>query len=151
MPFFLTGFHTLNLGDFTPEALQPIDRLPHTARRHPCPLPPGSQQPPFCPKFDVREVPTAYILEGEFPGIDDTAELCIEFTDAATLLIHGSLQRVVPGLETEGEDRGTYLIMERSAGEFRRRCWFQDGIDVDGVDARLGNGILRVYVPKKER
>ncbi|RPB00901.1 HSP20-like chaperone, partial [Choiromyces venosus 120613-1] len=99
------------------------------------------------PRFDVRELPTAYILEGEFPGIDDTSSLCIEFTDPSTLLIHGRMERAVTEPRAEAE-RGSYLIMERSVGVFQRRFWFEEGIEVDGVEASLGNGILRVFVPK---
>ena len=98
----------------------------------------------------MRELPSAYILEGEFPGIDDTSSLCIEFTDERTLLVHGRLERAVTEPKAD-EERGSYLIMERTVGVFQRRFWFEEGIEVDGVDASLGNGILRVYVPKKER
>lgn len=50
---------------------------------------------------------------------------------------------------TDDEERGSYLIMERGVGVFQRRFWFEEGVEVDGVDASLGNGILRVFVPKK--
>jgi len=52
--------------------------------------------------------------------------------------------------QQQPQQRGSYLIMERTVGVFQRRFWFEEGVEVDGVDASLGNGILRVYVPKKK-
>ena len=147
MPFFLTAFNKLNLNTHAHTAQVPLERLLTCAS--PTHLP-TLTPPTITPKFDVRELPSAYILEGEFPGIDDTSSLCIEFTDERTLLVHGRLERAVTEPKAD-EERGSYLIMERTVGVFQRRFWFEEGIEVDGVDASLGNGILRVYVPKKER
>ncbi|PWW78813.1 hypothetical protein C7212DRAFT_349378 [Tuber magnatum] len=131
MPFLLTTFNTLDLTTHALAAQAPLERLlTRTSPSSPSDLP-TLTPPTVTPKFDVRELPGAYILEGEFPGIDDTSSLCIEFTNEA--------------------ERGRYLIMERSVGAFQRRFWFEEGVEVDGVDASLGNGILRVYVPKRER
>lgn len=151
MPFFLTTFNKLNLTTHAHTAQVPLERLlTRTSPSSPSHLP-TLTPPTITPKFDVRELPSAYILEGEFPGIDDTSSLCIEFTDERTLLIHGRLERAVTEKpKADEEERGSYLIMERSVGVFQRRFWFEEGVEVDGVDASLGNGILRVYVPKKE-
>ncbi|CAZ84491.1 unnamed protein product [Tuber melanosporum] len=148
MPFFLTSFNTFSLTTRANTAQAPLERL-LTRASSPSHLP-ALAPPTTTPKFDVRELPSAYILEGEFPGIDDTSSLCIEFTDRSTLLIHGRLERAVTEPAAEAE-RGNYLVMERSVGVFQRRFWFEEGVEVEGVDASLGNGILRVYVPKRER
>ncbi|CUS10156.1 unnamed protein product [Tuber aestivum] len=148
MPFFLETFNTLDLTPHAQTAQVPLERL--LTRSSPSSPLPTLTPPTVTPKFDVRELPSAYILEGEFPGIDDTSSLCIEFTDQSTLLIHGRLERAATGAEAEAE-RGSYLIMERSVGVFQRRFWFEVGVEVGGVDASLGNGILRIYVPKRER
>ncbi|KAG0636490.1 HSP20-like chaperone [Tuber brumale] len=147
MPFFLTSFNTFNLTTHANTAQAPLERL--LTRTSPSHIP-ALTPPTTTPKFDVRELPRAYILEGEFPGIDDTSSLCIEFTDESTLLIHGRLERAVTEPRAEAE-RGNYLVMERGVGVFQRRFWFEEGVEVEGVDASLGNGILRVYVPKRGR
>lgn len=46
----------------------------------------------FQPRFDVRELPEAYELHGELPGIDQK-DIEIEFTDAQTLTIRGRTER----------------------------------------------------------
>ncbi|KAK0628131.1 HSP20-like chaperone [Bombardia bombarda] len=47
---------------------------------------------PFTPKFDIRETATAYELHGELPGVDRD-NVSIEFTDAQTMVIRGSVER----------------------------------------------------------
>lgn len=43
----------------------------------------------------------------------------------------------------------TYLISERTFGDFERRFTFPVSIDQDGVRASMKNGILTIVVPKK--
>ncbi|KAL8843553.1 MAG: hypothetical protein Q9170_000057 [Blastenia crenularia] len=47
---------------------------------------------PFAPRFDIQEVPTAYELHGELPGIKQE-DIDIEFVDANTLVIKGKTTR----------------------------------------------------------
>jgi HSP20 family protein len=46
----------------------------------------------FAPKFDVKELPEAYELQGELPGIEQK-DVDIEFTDYATLTVRGRNER----------------------------------------------------------
>ncbi|KAL8743554.1 MAG: hypothetical protein Q9184_008097, partial [Pyrenodesmia sp. 2 TL-2023] len=49
----------------------------------------GPQQArPFAPRFDIKEVPSAYELHGELPGIKQE-DIDIQFVDANTLVIKG--------------------------------------------------------------
>jgi HSP20 family molecular chaperone IbpA len=47
----------------------------------------------FSPKFDVKELPDAYELHGEFPGIEQK-NINIEWTDGNTLTISGRHETV---------------------------------------------------------
>jgi len=51
------------------------------------------QRNAFSPNFDVHETETAYVLEGELPGLSDKNAVNIEFTDHSTLLIRGRIER----------------------------------------------------------
>ncbi|KAJ5443877.1 30 kDa heat shock protein [Penicillium daleae] len=46
----------------------------------------------FLPAFDVRELPDAYYLDGELPGVDQS-NIDIEFTDPQTLVVKGRTER----------------------------------------------------------
>ncbi|KAL9044752.1 MAG: hypothetical protein Q9214_002128, partial [Letrouitia sp. 1 TL-2023] len=50
------------------------------------------QSRPFTPRFDVREVGSAYELQGELPGIKQE-DIEIQFIDANTLVIKGKTER----------------------------------------------------------
>ena len=48
----------------------------------------------FSPNFDIHETPKEFVLEGEFPGLDDKHKnLTLEFTDNNTLVIRGKIER----------------------------------------------------------
>ena len=51
-----------------------------------------ARQQTYTPKFDVAEVPEAYELYGELPGLEQS-DISIEFTDAQTLVIKGKTER----------------------------------------------------------
>ncbi|KFY17997.1 hypothetical protein V491_04889 [Pseudogymnoascus sp. VKM F-3775] len=46
----------------------------------------------FAPKFDVRELPDSYELQGELPGIEQK-DVEIEFSDQGTLTVRGKTER----------------------------------------------------------
>lgn len=50
------------------------------------------QRQSFAPKFDIYETETAYVLEGDLPGLEKQ-NLNIEFTDHVTLLIKGRTEK----------------------------------------------------------
>ncbi|KAH0606408.1 uncharacterized protein H6S33_004069 [Morchella sextelata] len=57
----------------------------------------------FSPNFDVHETDSAYILEGELPGLDDKSKLNIEFTDDNTLHISGRIEKSVTRTSDESK------------------------------------------------
>lgn len=54
------------------------------------PLSRQQARPTFVPKFDIRELGTAYELQGELPGIEQK-DVNIEFLDERTLVIRGRI------------------------------------------------------------
>lgn len=123
----------------------------------------------FSPNFDVHETDNSYILEGEFPGLQNKEELHLEFMDQRTLLVRGRVERSHQTGQhprvTDTNDEGNklkgngpaksqqprYWVSERSVGEFQRSFSFPTPVDVDGVKAGLEHGLLRVTVPKLEQ
>ena len=79
-PFF-PHFNTLG-SDFAP-LFRLLDATADLA-----PLSRQQARPTFVPKFDIRELGTAYELHGELPGIEQK-DLNIEFLDERTLVIRG--------------------------------------------------------------
>ncbi|RPB03584.1 HSP20-like chaperone, partial [Choiromyces venosus 120613-1] len=117
------------------------------------------QKQAFIPPFDVLETPTAYILEGELPGLHDKKQTVIEFTDAQSVLIRGRIDRQDGDEENneslkasvEGEGEGAVdkvWVAERNVGEFQRGFTLPGSVDVERVEATLEYGVLRIIVPK---
>jgi len=65
----------------------------------------------FQPKFDVKEVESAYTLHGELPGIDQK-DVEIEFVDQQTLNIRGRTERSYEN----GTHPSGFIEGERSSG-----------------------------------
>lgn len=130
----------------------------------------------FVPRFDVKEDPTNYTLEGELPGIDQK-DIVVEFADEHTLTIRGRTEQYkeeghppaegsepaethqIPGNEgaaiheiskevAKPVPGETYWVSERSVGEFARSFAFPAAVDQEHVKGSLKNGILKVVVPK---
>lgn len=83
-----TSFHPLFklLDDFEQHSRNSTDdgHLPHRQLR--------TTMKTFTPKFDVKELPEAYELHGDLPGIEQK-DVEIEFTDIQTITVRGRTER----------------------------------------------------------
>jgi len=95
----------------------------------------------FAPTFDVKETKDAYVFKADLPGIEEK-DLDISLT-ADRLAISGSRE------EEKREESETFYAYERGYGSFSRSFSLPEGVDVDGADAKMENGVLTISVPKK--
>ncbi|KAF2493846.1 hypothetical protein BU16DRAFT_428057, partial [Lophium mytilinum] len=102
------------------------------------------------PDFDVRETERAYFLEGEFPGIRDQRAIRLEWVDRRTLAIEARLERRKMEIEAGKGQQWPVRewLAERRVGHYQRTFTFPGDVDAVGVRARLGQGLLRILVPK---
>jgi HSP20 family molecular chaperone IbpA len=108
--------------------------------------PPGSQTSAdwWVPAVDVAELEETILVRVELPGVtSDHVQLTL--TDQ-TLRVEGRKERPAPPSTSEGPIR--FLCLERGFGAFSLRVPLRWQIDVGGIAARLGNGILEVRLPK---
>jgi HSP20 family protein len=83
----------------------------------------------------------AWIFEVELPGArHDDVQVDVSDTE---LIISGTID--------ERERSGVVRRRARRSGSFEYRATLPAGIDADQVDARFGNGLLTVRVPRPER
>ncbi len=93
----------------------------------------------YRPRVDIFERQGEYVIEAELPGVaPDAVDLTIE-KDSLTL------RGKAPNEEREG-----YKLVhsEYAPREFSRTFVLSDEIDIDGVHARMKNGVLTVTLPK---
>jgi len=93
--------------------------------------------PAFYPKFDVREIPSAYELHGELPGIEQK-DIEIEFTDAQTLTVKGRTERSYSSVPVNG------AITESNLSEDEKKKGLQPTIEdeEDGGNPHEGEKAL---------
>ena len=93
------------------------------------------------PRYDLRDTSDAYLLQFDLPGLSRD-ELSIN-TEGDQVIISGDrVQQVL--------DPGEHMRkVERPFGPFRRAVDAPTDVDLDGVRARLADGVLTVTLPKR--
>jgi HSP20 family molecular chaperone IbpA len=99
----------------------------------------------FTPNFDVAEVPQAYELYGELPGLEQS-DLSIEFSDAQTLVIKGKTQR--PEATPLSQPEPSSPISD-TASEKSLNPTVED--EYDAADAPLSSTTEKAEPEKKEQ
>ncbi len=94
----------------------------------------------WVPAFDIEETDTAYVLQGDVPGVVQK-DIEVRFEDGI-LSVRG---------ERKGPDADLrFRRAERLHGPFERRFRVPDEVDADGVKASFANGVLEITLPKQE-
>jgi HSP20 family protein len=108
----------------------------------------GGEQGDWQPEADVFDTPSAYVVHVSLPGANKEDVGCTWDPERSELEIAGVVHR--PGDE---EFLKTLALDERHVGAFERKVRLGSRahpahVDVDGIFAKLENGILIVEVPK---
>jgi len=98
----------------------------------------------FSPKFDVREIPNAYELHGELPGIEQK-DIEIEFTDSQTLTIKGRSERSYSSAPAKG------AITESNHSEDAKKKELQPTVEDAGDDETKPGVNQEQAVEKKQQ
>ena len=110
----------------------------------------GPGESKFRPVVDVFDHPEAYIVHVNLPGAKKKDVEVNWEAEHSRLHITGTVARPV-----DAEVLETLVTHERKAGAFQRRVRLGNGtspaqVDVDGITAKIEDGILRIEVPKLE-
>jgi HSP20 family protein len=52
--------------------------------------------------------------------------------------------------DSQEEQRGTIYRCERYRGSYRRNLSLPENVDVDKIEAKMADGVLKLSIPKKE-
>ncbi len=96
----------------------------------------------IAPSLDIVEDAHAYLVTAELPGLKKE-DVAIQLEDGV-LSISGEKKQ-----EAEVKEQ-TFHRMERRYGSFYRAVTLPAGVDVEKVDARFEDGVLKIRVPKRE-
>ena len=93
----------------------------------------------FTPRADVVENEEGFVVQVELPGVtQEGLEITLEKN---VLTIQG---KVTP----TSEDGYKQAYREYLDGDYQRRFVLSDGVDQNGLEARLENGVLALKLPK---
>ncbi|MGI2299980.1 Hsp20/alpha crystallin family protein [Candidatus Cardinium hertigii] len=95
------------------------------------------------PRIDVSESNSNYYIEAELPGIK------LKDIDVQ---VNGNVLSIRAKQEsnTEKKDKN-YYIQERHTGSLQRSISLPNSADIEQINAKLQDGILRLTIPKKEQ
>ncbi len=96
----------------------------------------------FVPRFEVNENNERIEVSAELPGVEENG-FTVSIVDG--LLCISGEKRV----ESESNDKG-YHFSERSYGSFQRSFVLPDGLDLEKLNAKFKNGVLKITLPKSE-
>jgi len=94
-------------------------------------------------KTDIREKKDKYIIDVDLPGYDKKN---------INLSLHNGYLNISAKVDKEehnGEDE-KFVRRERYVGECSRSFYVGDDIKEEDVHAEFNNGILKVFIPKKQ-
>lgn len=96
----------------------------------------------FTPQVDIFETEKEITLLADIPGVK-SEKLNIDLRDNV-LTIAGDIQPA----EGSGEED---VLIEYETGRFYRQFTLSEVIDQNRIDAKLGDGVLRLTLPKVEK
>ena len=107
------------------------------SRRHPVnPL-------PQIMKTDVKELDNGYVLDIELPGLKKE-DLQLELKEGYLTVSATSKT------ENKDDEKGHYLRRERYVGTSSRSFYVGEEVTQEDIKAKFEDGILNIFVPKKE-
>ena len=96
------------------------------------------------PLTDIKETPTEYVFEAEFPGFkEDELEVKIDKN-------HLILKAEKKSAEEQKDSKSHYIMSERYE-KFSRSFTLPDNVDTEKIKATFENGLLKLEVPKMEK
>jgi HSP20 family protein len=99
-------------------------------------------QSSFVPRFEISESDKGIDITAELPGVEEKD---------IDVSIDGNVLRIKGEKRVEHEEENkTCSISERSYGSFQRSFSLPDGLDLEKIDAKFKNGILKMFLPKTE-
>jgi HSP20 family protein len=95
----------------------------------------------YVPAVDIFELPDKLMLQADVPGAT-VNDIEIHY-ERGLLTIHAHVQ-------PRNEQPGNCLLREYGVGDFHRSFQIGEGIDSNGIEAEMSNGVLTLHLPKAE-
>jgi HSP20 family protein len=98
----------------------------------------------WVPAMDAWETEHAFVVQVDLPGLKPD-QVDVSF-DKNTLTIRGTRSDTIP---SDKEEKRVFFI-ERAPGVFSRTLRFPQYVEASKIEAKFGDGVLTVTVPKSD-
>ena len=93
------------------------------------------------PAVDIKDEGDRYTVEADLPGLGKE--------DVSVTIGEGVMEITAKKTEQKEESREDYIRRERGYMSFHRRLALPEDVDLEKVEAKLEDGVLRLALPKK--
>jgi len=100
-----------------------------------------SERSYISPAVNIFETKDGFVLEAEMPGVNK---------DGLEITLDGSSLTLV-GRRSDGSPQSEPLYQESKPAHFRRVFELDPALDTGKIDARMEQGVLKLYLPKTEK
>ncbi len=95
----------------------------------------------FYPKVNISEDNKAFYLEADLAGVKKE-DVKVEYREDGTLSVSAEKK------EERREDKKNYHYAEYASGSFYRSFQLPNNVNMEGVNAEMKDGMLKVVLPK---
>ncbi|MGL5258244.1 MAG: Hsp20/alpha crystallin family protein [Proteocatella sp.] len=93
-------------------------------------------------KMDVKDKGSFYLIEAELPGIS-REEIKLDYQDSYLIISINKNEEI-------NDEKENYIHKERRTTSMQRNVYLRD-VDVQNIEAKLEDGILKISLPKLEQ
>lgn len=93
-------------------------------------------------KMDVKDKGNFYLIEAELPGIS-REEIKLDYQDSYLIISINKNEEI-------NDEKENYIHKERRTTSMQRNVYLRD-VDVQNIEAKLEDGILKISLPKLEQ
>ena len=93
----------------------------------------------YSPRTDIIEKKEQYLINADIPGCDEKGVRITLEKNVLTIHATGS---------TQAPESMTLILSEYGAGDYYRSFALSDEIDREKIEAKVGNGVLELILPK---
>lgn len=90
-------------------------------------------------RMDVKDKDDFYLVEAELPGISKE-EIKLDYQDSYLIISINKNEEI-------NDEKENYIHKERRTSSMQRSVYLRD-VDVQSIDAKLEDGILKISLPK---
>jgi len=93
----------------------------------------------FIPRCDIYEMEDKVFVVADMPGVD---------SNSVDIQVEKNILTINGQVPVDQDDKHSLAYTEYEVGDFQRRFTLSNEIDINSIEAKVKDGVLRLYLPK---